>query len=359
MRKIRVIEVVSGLGLGGAEKGLISRLENLPQNFNSIVFNVWADLDKLSLPNHIVHKIISRKRKRLPISLAFNLVKSNSDFVVVRAPVDLIIVGYLKKLIPWVAWRLVFEVHSQIITTRGPILAKVMKFFLTKIANEVALTIAVSKSVARGDLASTQINIHVAYLGSNVEIDLSKIQSPKLPRFVFIGRLVDLKRPLWLIDRVLSIATKMPLYPGFLSIIGDGNLREILELRIRNSTIENFVTYYGEQNDIREFLYRSTHLISCSLTEGLPITFFEAKLAGLRIVCTPFGAGEVLDNDDFQSNSFAEDEFERALLTILSMPTDSLSRKLDLIQRNEKYNAKICSEKYYRLLERELSAKKI
>jgi len=95
----------------------------------------------------------------------------------------------------------------------------------------------------------------------------------------------------------------------------------------------------------------STHLLSASTNEGLPLTFFEAKLAGLAIIATPSGGGsEIFGPEDRELRSFKEEEFEEALISVLAMPSPSLEERQKIQSNSYWMRASECSIKYYALL---------
>jgi glycosyltransferase involved in cell wall biosynthesis len=91
-------------------------------------------------------------------------------------------------------------------------------------------------------------------------------------------------------------------------------------------------------------------LISVSKNEGLPISFFEAKLTGVRIISTPSGGGsEIFDEFDHELPSFEVDDLVSHLKTILNEEISSESR--EFIASNSLWmKAENCSKKYYDLL---------
>ena len=104
----------------------------------------------------------------------------------------------------------------------------------------------------------------------------------------------------------------------------------------------------GQVNDPTPFLMNSDWLISCSRNEGLPLAFYEAKLAGLSILTTPSGGGsEILTQDDILLDTFKAHEFEKALVRILTEPRYQTVTK---ILNNARYNAHALAIDYYKEL---------
>ncbi len=83
----------------------------------------------------------------------------------------------------------------------------------------------------------------------------------------------------------------------YVAIVGDGELREALERRIREYGLDARVKLFGFVPAV-EALKGFDRFALPSLKEGLPYVALEAKLAGLPIEASRVGGvGEILDND--------------------------------------------------------------
>ena len=211
--------------------------------------------------------------------------------------------------------------------------------------------IAVSKSVKDGPLCKASIPLKVCYLGSDIQLKGSEIDEIKNARFLFLGRMVDIKRPLWLIERISNLRNQVTLGKGCLTIVGDGPLLEDARKLISALDLKDFVTLTGQQSDVVPYLLESNYLVSCSENEGLPITFYEAKLAGLRIISTPSGGGvEIFDENDFVTSGFSEIEFEAALERAILDPLPSLIERRKTSEAASWMSAQSCAVNYYEAL---------
>jgi glycosyltransferase involved in cell wall biosynthesis len=110
------------------------------------------------------------------------------------------------------------------------------------------------------------------------------------------------------------------------------------------------------QHDITPFLLSHSHLVSCSLSEGLPITFFEAKLAGMKILTTPSGGGsEILNHFDTLLSDYNQEEFEMEILRILDRGSVSLEERKTICLDSQWMQASLTTARYYEVLKEELS----
>lgn len=98
--------------------------------------------------------------------------------------------------------------------------------------------------------------------------------------FVHVGRFHEAKNHIFLLNvfkDFLKICNQSKLI-----LVGDGELRPIIETEIKKLGIANDVILTGFRNDISHILMASDCFIFPSLWEGLPVTVIEAQAAGLR-----------------------------------------------------------------------------
>ena len=94
-----------------------------------------------------------------------------------------------------------------------------------------------------------------------------------------IGRFTPQKNSLRMIDIFAAVAKKEQ--KAVLCLIGDGELKEELLLRIKKHGIEEKVCYLGRREDIQQFYNAMDCFILPSLYEGLPVVGLEAESSGL------------------------------------------------------------------------------
>lgn len=97
----------------------------------------------------------------------------------------------------------------------------------------------------------------------------------------FIGRYVDQKNPLFLIDIFKAIAKKQP--NAKLVMIGFGELEKAMHEKIKEYGLQDRVEDLGRRDDIRQFYNAFDAFLLPSLYEGMPVVGIEAQCAGLPI----------------------------------------------------------------------------
>ena len=97
----------------------------------------------------------------------------------------------------------------------------------------------------------------------------------------FIGRYVEQKNPLFLIDIFNKIACKQD--NALLVMIGFGELETAIHEKIKQYGIEDKVIDLGRRDDIKQFYNAFDAFLLPSLYEGMPVVGVEAQCAGLPI----------------------------------------------------------------------------
>ncbi len=156
---------------------------------------------------------------------------------------------------------------------------------------------------------------------------------PALPegkelRLVAIGRLVEQKGQLLLIDAMAAVARSRT--PVHLVLIGDGEMRPLIEAAIRTHALEDRVTITGwlDEAGVREEIAAAHALVMPSFAEGLPMVIMEAMASGRAVLATSIaGVPElVLPGENGWLVPAGEvGDLARAILTIAATPAHQLT----------------------------------
>lgn len=134
-------------------------------------------------------------------------------------------------------------------------------------------------------------------------VDLNSWDTPKarmregIPRFAFLGRLVDFKMVDLLLEAFVPLAKN---YNAQLDIVGEGDVRKDLEALSSRLGLTNYVAFYGWKNykDSAEILARADALVFPSLRECGGAVVMEAMAIGLPVIAADWGGPADYVGDD-------------------------------------------------------------
>ena len=182
-------------------------------------------------------------------------------------------------------------------------------------------------------------------------IKQSKEKGNQKSDVIFVGRLVDIKNPLRLIEIFKKVLIKVP--NAKLNIVGSGILENNLKEIINNNELEKNVFLLGFQKNPYKFMKNSKIMLMTSRFEGTPMCALEAMTLGLPIVSTPTdGLVEIVENDKNGYLSSNNDELADKIVELIS--DDILLKKMSNFAKekslsiNNKKNYKNELDLYYK-----------
>lgn len=345
---VNVIEVVRGFGVGGAEKILVERLEDAPHWYNFHILNTKSKLDSFQMSEGLL-----RRQTRLQYTFygfrdAFSLIK-NAQLIVVRTPIDAIMFSALSYIPQLGKFILVFEAHSQFVTSSRVLEPFLRRIFVT-LTRRVSLRIAVSNKVRQGPLCKNSPKTVVHYFGSKSEV--TPQTHSNFVGIAFVGTLKEIKRPLWFADRIFNISNELRMYSAQVHYFGYGPLFEDLRNYVFQLGIQDICFLWGKVEQIPHHLRAFDILASTSISEGTPRVIVEAKMLGLRVLTTKSGAEELLEDNDISVAVNDELTFESALIGLVASAKQFRQQRyrearrygwLDLLERNRVFYELISS----------------
>lgn len=100
----------------------------------------------------------------------------------------------------------------------------------------------------------------------------------------FVGRLVRQKNPIFMLKVYAEFLKLRP--ESELWIIGEGPLKEQMDLEIQNLDIYNNVKWLGRREDVNQLMQGMDLLLQPSLFEGLGIVLIEGQATGLPVIAS-------------------------------------------------------------------------
>ncbi|MGC4029170.1 MAG: glycosyltransferase [Steroidobacteraceae bacterium] len=137
--------------------------------------------------------------------------------------------------------------------------------------------------VALGDQPKAHVircGLDDAYLGAPLH------ERPAQARIVCVGRLCVAKSQHLLVEVIARLKAEGLRVP--LVLVGDGELRGVIEEQVRRHDLADLVTITGwaSEEQVRKQIVSSSILVLPSLAEGLPVAIMEAMAMGRPVVST-------------------------------------------------------------------------
>ena len=301
MNSCRIIHLITDLSTGGAQTALLRFLSAIDRNlYNPTVvcfYNgnsiIAKEIHKLNIP---VIDLGMTHKGRIDVFFRFNRLLQNERPVVLHtwlfhANLTGRLMGRLNKVPIIITSRRNINIGSK--------WRELLKRLTSGLDDKV---VAVCEAVRQAEIVGSKIpaeKVVTIYNGIDplpftpVSIDASRkirnalgIHNDELVLGT-IGRLEPQKGFFDLITSSSHIKAK---YNSVrLIIVGEGELRNSLELQTINQNLSGTIKFAGLRNDIPELMSALDVFVSSSLWEGLPNVVLEAMAAGKPVVATSVG----------------------------------------------------------------------
>jgi len=346
-KKYDLVFITDSLGMGGNERSLVNLLKLLDQvNEKEILLIVIAEndtrvySDQFKVPKHIKKHFIYRENYNpiikvflLPLTLhRINrlLHMENINTIFSLQDHSNLINVLLKRI----------KGHKVVTSERKFSLHYFgkhniyMKYFIGFVFNNSDIIIVNDIEIKESLIKNYKIQSDITVL-NNILIEENRVYAEQKRKnkitFITIGRLSDEKNT----KDILIAFSKIVKTNYFLKIIGDGPNRESLKKLAIDLKISNNVEFFGQVNNVFNYLSKSDIFVFSSLNEGFPNVILEAMSVGLPIVSYKFktGINSILDggrygvlvkindveNLGIQMNRLAEDHNLREQYSKLSL----------------------------------------
>lgn len=291
-KKIDVLQVITALDVGGAERVILELANGLKAHKN---IGVAYLLNQTKLKDQYVDLDISYfwlGVKKGKVTSFAKAIKS-LDKIINQYDVKIIHAHMFHSLILSLAVKTIFHKNVRIVFTSHNFEGF---SFLRKII------IKSTKKLRNVDIVFSQTQ-HPELLSKNFIVipnGINIVESPKRKHkkkpftFITIGRLEEQKNHKLLIEAFSKISDT----DSHLWIVGDGVLRNELIGLIKKKNLESRVKLLGIRKNIHDLLNDSDCFVLSSLWEGMPMALLEAGISGIPIVTTNVGAiSEVINSE--------------------------------------------------------------
>jgi glycosyltransferase involved in cell wall biosynthesis len=304
-KKIKVLEVINSLKIGGAELLLRNFVIEARKNiqYTVDVCTLYADNDannieeikkknvriwSLDLKNKYSLSSVGRIKKIIE--------RENHDIVHVHLFPASAIVALSSLFLPKHIGYVLTE-HSTFNRRRS---AQIFKIFDSFIYRRYAKIICISKQVQNSLIKWVpKIKEKIEIIPNGIPMNSKSNDSPLMKKYdaLFVGRLVQQKGINFLLEAVSILQKK---YKKIIraAIVGDGPLKKELIKMCEELKIEDFVEFLGFQRDVDQIMRSSRVLVLPSRCEGFGLVLLEAMKNKLPIIATNVGGiPEIITNE--------------------------------------------------------------
>lgn len=348
---MKVLYVITGLGLGGAEKVVADLADQMIALGHDVkiayltgsvlVKPISSDVELIALHLNSAKDLLSASKKYQ------RLIESFRPDVIHAHMVHANLFARLNRALCPVP-KLICTAHNSNEGGKARMLAYRLTNRLSDINTNVSQE-ATDSLIRKG--AFKKSNVMTIHNG----IDLSKFEKvsssqtldQNVINLISVGRFNDQKDYPNLINAFAELKKNITTNIR-LTIVGDGELRPQIEAMIKQLDLDNDIVLLGRRSDIPELLSQADIFVLASKHEGLPTVVIEAMACECYVIATDCGGSAEIVGDTGQLVPIQD---SKALATALQAAI-SLSSK-DRTQNNKKARARV--EEFFSL---ETSVKK-
>lgn len=374
-KTIRVLQILGIVANGGVEAVIMSYYRNIDKSKIQFDFVVHNDADEnyikeILLMGAKVYKVTPYNQNVFKFMYEiYHIIKSN-QYQIVHSNMN-VLSGF--ALLPaYLAGAKVRILHNHTTDSKEEklrsLIKRVLRPFAKLFANQYWACSKLAAEWMYGKNALT--NGKVTIINNAINIEKFKFNKEKREQlrkelgiencFVIghVGRFVKTKNHEFLIDVFNEVLKQRN--NAKLLLIGDGNLKSLIEAKVKNLGIEKAVIFLGVRNDVADLYNAMDVFVLPSLYEGLPVVGVEAQTNGLPFICSDRVTNEILLTDNIRLLSLQQYKTEwcDAILNAerkkIANKKDSLLKNFDIKSESKKLEALYLSfirryyEKYYR-----------
>jgi glycosyltransferase involved in cell wall biosynthesis len=199
------------------------------------------------------------------------------------------------------------------------------RFFVKMTWKKVDKIIAISKEIYTDLIHNGVHKENIVFIPNSVNTDyysppISKIWNYPL-KILFVGRLSEQKGVDILLCAMNEVIQKG--LDSFLTIVGDGPMRQELEQQVKDLEITEHVKFIGNTNDVIRYYHDSHILVIPSNWEGLPLVLLEGMGCELPIVASEIGGIREVIQDGINGLLFPMGNAKELASKIIYLMTNS------------------------------------
>lgn len=352
--RIKVVLVIPQLSTGGAEK---------------LVFNIACNIDREKYEISVISLYPSRenmKEKKLEeLGIRMIYLDKKTGFslecmkkmrkVVKEINPDVIHshIDVLLYLLPCYKRR---QIKLHTVHSMAYFEAKGIHKFIRRIAfglfgvKPVAIGKTVLKSIC-DYYGLDEKKVPCIYNGVSVPEKTENEEKTEKITFITVGTLYHIKNHKLLISAFKECVEKSQKSLK-LKIVGEGDLRNELEERVKELGLTDMVEFLGWRDDVYDELYKANIYVCSSTVEGISLSIIEAMMCGLPVIASNVGGNPDLVVDGVNGKLFESENVSDLSECMLKLTEDDFLRKKfgeNALEISKKFDIKKCVKEYERL----------
>ena len=302
---MRILQLVSSLGIGGAERfvtDLCVELVNTGHEVTLLVLDRAANIGKSStyeskLLSYLKSKnvtvfFVEGSGRKNPFNVYSNLAatikKSKPDVIHSHLLIWSIYLSAVNK-----KTKHVFTQHTD--RLKAPALHKLLRHQINSYISICDQATEKFETVIKKD------KIHQVANGINIDnfLNSKKITIEDKVKFVTVSRLSSEKNHNLIIDAVNQLVLS-EIYNFQVNIVGQGELERQLKNKVEQLKLSKYIVFHGTRTDIPDILASNHVFLLPSKNEGFSISLIEALASDIKIIASDVGGNsEILDYGKF------------------------------------------------------------
>ncbi len=299
MKKIRVMQIINSLDIGGAERVAINIAANLdPQRFDPMILTLEglgpfsAVLDRQGIEYASLFKKPGTRPSTF-FGIAQQIRERKIDIVTTHNYGALYYGSFGSRI--GGCRRLLHVDHNRMYASKRRLLIPhklpaSMAYKVIAVSKEIRTYLISHEGIKPERIGIISNGIDEGLYTGNLDRRLVKTRLGIPEDRILIGtgaRLVPEKGLTHLLDAMSILGKKRGDF--LLVIAGDGPLRKDLEKRVRDNGLSSHVSFLGERTDFHEIIRLFDIYVLPSVSEGLPLSLLEAMAARKAIVASKVG----------------------------------------------------------------------
>lgn len=327
---MNILYIITGLGLGGAEKIVTNLADQMHMQGHTVkIAYLKGDIaiSPQSPDIELIYLGLEHPKDFLSAAKKYkNLIKYYQPDVVHAHMVHANIFARVNRLFCNIP-KLICTAHS---SNEGGKL-RMLTYKYTNWLSDLNTNVSQEASqslINQG--AFTHKNLKTVYNGINLDSFSIKTQHEKnidTIQFISVGRLCAPKDYPNLLNAIKLVSLE---YKNIhFNIVGDGDLRNIIEELIIKLEISKFVTLLGNRTDIPQLMHQSDFFVLSSSHEGLPTVLIEAQASKLFVIATDCGGSkEIMKGTGILVPPQNSKALAEGILTAIRTPKSNLDENI-------------------------------